>query len=498
MRGNMKALKILALILCLVMVSTSLFSCTSAPTIEIDGDGYWVINGVRSDVKAAGVDGKDGTNGVNGLNGETGAQGPQGEKGDKGDKGDTGATGPQGEKGDTGATGPQGATGATIDRVEFDEQGRLVITLTDGTVLNPVEVPKKEEHIHTFGSLVDFGNNEGISCDKRLYCKVCSECLEVQIVSGSDASHDYSTTYSYDKNNHWYACSKCSSTKEEAAHNIDDSGVCTICKQQISASKGVVYAKSSDNTYAEVIDYTASATEVVIAAEYEGLPVTHISDGSFKYKSITSVLIPDTVSSIGYEAFSHCTSLMSITIPESVTSIGQSAFSYCTSLTSITIPDSVTSVGAWAFGNCSKLIETIDGVSYVANILIGFDNSTTTVEIREGTTIIASMAFSNGYKLRSITIPKSVTSIGYDAFYGCSSLTSITIPESVTSISQYAFVGCTSLTNFIFEDTSTWYRVANSTDWENMSGGTITDVTNATTNAYYFQTKYNYYYWYKK
>ncbi|NCA93173.1 leucine-rich repeat domain-containing protein, partial [bacterium] len=75
----------------------------------------------------------------------------------------------------------------------------------------------------------------------------------------------------------------------------------------------------------------------------------------FTCEDLTSVSIPDSVTSIGAWAFSDCTSLTSITIPDSVTSIGDVAFSGCTSLTSITIPDSVTSIGAWAFSYCSSL-----------------------------------------------------------------------------------------------------------------------------------------------
>ncbi len=72
---------------------------------------------------------------------------------------------------------------------------------------------------------------------------------------------------------------------------------------------------------------------------------------------LTSITIPNSVTSIGESAFSDCSSLTSINIPDSVTSIGRRAFSYCSSLTSITIPDSVTSIEAYAFSNCSNLNE---------------------------------------------------------------------------------------------------------------------------------------------
>ena len=144
----------------------------------------------------------------------------------------------------------------------------------------------------------------------------------------------------------------------------------------------------------------------------------------FAVKCLENYDIPSSVTSIGYSAFSGCSSLASITIPSSVTSIEPSAFSGCSSLASITIPSSVTSIGYGAFSDCSSLVS------------LTIPSSVTSIGYNE---------FSGCSSLVSITIPSSVTSIESRAFYGCSSLTSITIPSSVTSIGQYAFYGCSSL-----------------------------------------------------
>ena len=133
---------------------------------------------------------------------------------------------------------------------------------------------------------------------------------------------------------------------------------------------------------------------------------------------LTSITIPDSVTSIGANAFSYCSSLTSITISNSVTSIGEYAFDSCTGLTSITIPDSVTSIGEYAFYGCSSL---------------------SSITIPNSVTSISGGAFNSCTGLTSITIPVSVTSIEWNAFSHCSSLTSITIPDSVTSIGEYAF-----------------------------------------------------------
>ena len=164
---------------------------------------------------------------------------------------------------------------------------------------------------------------------------------------------------------------------------------------------------------------------------------------------LTSVTIPDSVTSFGY-AFYGCTGLVSVTIEDGVTSISVSAFRDCTGLTSVTIPDSVTSIGKNAFYNTGYYNNNANwdsGVLYIDHHLI---NARTTLSgtyaIRPGTVSIANYAFSGCTGLTSVTIPDSVTSIGY-AFSGCTGLTSVTIPDSITSIGSSAFSGCTGLTS---------------------------------------------------
>ncbi len=152
-----------------------------------------------------------------------------------------------------------------------------------------------------------------------------------------------------------------------------------------------------------------------------------------------SITIPDSVTSIGYGAFSGCRNLKNIAIPDSVTSIGRYAFYYCKSLTNITIPDSVTSIGDSAFYRCSSL---------------------TDITIGNGVTTIGDSVFSGCSSLTSITIPDGVTRIGTNAFSYCENLTSITIPDSVTSIGSYAFDGCTSLTSVYITDIEEWLNIS--------------------------------------
>ena len=153
--------------------------------------------------------------------------------------------------------------------------------------------------------------------------------------------------------------------------------------------------------------------------------VTSIGDYAFASCYITSVEIPDSVTSIGNGAFLMCSGLTSIDIPDSVTSIGGNAFESCTSLTSVTIPGSVTSIGNYAFSYCTDL---------------------TSVDIPDGVTSIGNRAFSECYNLTSVTIPGSVTSIGDYAFEICTSLSSITFAGiNPPSFGPTAFAHCNNL-----------------------------------------------------
>ena len=143
-----------------------------------------------------------------------------------------------------------------------------------------------------------------------------------------------------------------------------------------------------DNTAVIVTRYKGTAADVTIPSRYKGKPVTMIDHAAFYNSAVTSVTIPDSVTSIPDSAFGFCSQLTNISIPNSVTYIGFSAFNSCTSLKSITLPSSLSTIQSEAFYNCGNL--------------------------------------------KTIRIPVSVTSIGNYAFDVCPSLMTVTYPGSKT------------------------------------------------------------------
>ena len=191
--------------------------------------------------------------------------------------------------------------------------------------------------------------------------------------------------------------------------------------------------------------------------------VTFIGDYAFMGCSMSNIVIPDSVTSIGDHAFEDCFSLIGIVIPDGVTSIGDRAFSGCSSflIKYISIPKSVICLNGNPFVKWDGKLECLSpNFIYEDDVLFNKDKSKIisfrnqairSYIIPSSVTSIGDSAFM-GCSLEEVAIPDSVTSIGDSAFEDCFSLTGIVIPDGVTSIGDHAFEGCESLRSVVIPD----------------------------------------------
>ena len=240
-------------------------------------------------------------------------------------------------------------------------------------------------------------------------------------------------------------------------------------------SSSALAAQDGDYTYTEsggnatITKYTGVGGAISIPAALGGYPTVAIGDyafsnGEINNTTLTSVIIPSSVTTIGIDAFRRCTSVTSLTIPEGVTTIRNRAFARMYALTSVSIPASVTSIGTYGFfGGTSNTDITVhaDNPNYSSLDGVLYNKGKTTLIQypcgRPGALIIPATVTSIGIAacelcsvITSITFTGNVETIAEAAFEFLTSLTSITFPSSLTSIGWGAFYGCTRLTSAYF------------------------------------------------
>ena len=254
-------------------------------------------------------------------------------------------------------------------------------------------------------------------------------------------------------------------------HDFVD-GQCSRCKA-LKPTDGLEYIISDDGEY-YICTGIGSATEraIIIASDFNGIPVTEIAESAFsEERFLKSIIIPDSITSIGDCAFLRCEWLASITIPESVTVMGMGVFSFCYGITIYCEAESKPNGWDKWWNNkwpvvwgCKNNNTGDDGSIYIeadriryslkdgnATVLkqlkstsgdINIPQSVTYKGIAYKVTTIADNAFEDCYDLTSIIIPYGVTAIGDSAFKDCRRLDIAEVPDSVTYIGSYAFAFC--------------------------------------------------------
>jgi len=238
--------------------------------------------------------------------------------------------------------------------------------------------------------------------------------------------------------------------------------------------------------------YIGPGGEVIIPDSIADLPVTRIENAAFSWfpnrENLTSVVVPDSVTSIGLSAFQFCSHLTNAVIGNRVSSIDASAFGGCTNLSNLVLGNGLTSIGVWCFSNCVSLtsVSIPDAVTNIGQLAFVGCSNLTNVNIPRNVASLGEpldfMAFRDCFNLSAINVdpfnvtfssldgvlydkyrtflilcpprkegsfvvPESVGSIGISAFFRCEGLTSISVGNSVTNIADYAFHFCSGLTN---------------------------------------------------
>jgi len=169
-----------------------------------------------------------------------------------------------------------------------------------------------------------------------------------------------------------------------------------------------------DNNAATIVGYNGGGGDVVFPSEIEGMPVTHLMQMFGKSNNtVTSVEIPDSVTSINCATFDKCTALTSVSIGKGVTHLGYGVFNGCGSLTNVSVAED------------NPAYSALDGVL--------FDKDKKKL-----------LTFPGG-KAGAYKVPEGVTAISGDAFMGENRLTELVVPESVTTIDDFALGGCRGL-----------------------------------------------------
>ncbi len=207
------------------------------------------------------------------------------------------------------------------------------------------------------------------------------------------------------------------------------------------------YYYTINNGEVTITGHEYIAGDMTVPDEIEGCPVTMIGSNAFDSGSgMTSITLPESVTTLGYGAFSECEALRSVYAP-GVVEIRDYAFYKCSWLTKATFSENIKMVGRMAFTQAGILeMDTQDGIYYIGNIAVQASHNGIgdTVSLREGTTCVAEDCFNCNW-MTGVRLPASLKYISEGAFYSCYKLQAVEIPDTVEWVGDGAFAACDKL-----------------------------------------------------
>lgn len=389
-------------------------------------------------------------------------------------------------------------------------------------------IENKEAHTYAYISDGESGHHRECSCG----------------YATTTEPHQFVTEeWQHDEFSHWHKCA-CDATIDRARHDYGDDDVCDTCKYEFEGNYtlGLEYDWiSNEGFYVSGLGTVPESTDIVIPSKYadersnfEIKDVTGITDYAFIDKKIPSITIPESVKTIGSEAFTGCTALTDVyyqgdladwclinfangaanpiatanalhigsatiggqlVLGSDVKQVANFAFYQYEAITSVSMTGSTDVIGKYAFWQCTGLtsVSLGSGVTTIDSYAFYGCSQLRSVDFGNNTLYINNNAFNNCTSLAAVSFGSGLQTIGDNAFNACISLTSVTIPAKVNSVGQYAFGGCNALRSVVFEKTAGWGRCSTPTSPEiNLDATVLADSAAA---ANMLVSEYSNYYW---
>lgn len=208
------------------------------------------------------------------------------------------------------------------------------------------------------------------------------------------------------------------------------------------------------NNIIDTINTVINKNEYIkgVSLDLSRTDITELKDNAFKNnKNLAHIKLPNTIKTIGAEAFSGCLILKTVNFPSSITEIKNGAFKICKSLYHINLSETkITIINQQTFYDCSSLISAVLPETISSGIdgnAFAYCTSLNTINIPSKLNVIGDAAFYECRSLKNIKLNENITQIYRMAFYNCSSLKKINLPKKLTSIGEETFIGCSLLQN---------------------------------------------------